>query len=262
MSVFGVGSWLAGGRQDGGRLFFSQTSFVLLLRLSFSVIRLCFYPAIIFSCTPLRLSTSMRPSLGCPIWATCPMPMSLSETFAWSRRSQQYEGKDCWLSIYLIIGVAEIRNFGLSTLFTGSWCFHWWCILLAAANRLLLPQYQSQPLPATPFLKQGPLSEVEESPTNVSPDTWSLPNSSCPPSSSWATSSDLHSHKPCISYSLIYPAYSTFPQKQIFLTPLIVFIDKIVSFWVNIITIDMLIGIIDTMNSNRVIVFTQFYIIE
>ena len=51
-SMFGVGSRLAGGRQDGGRLFFSQTSFVLLLRLSFSVIRLHFYPAIIFFLHP------------------------------------------------------------------------------------------------------------------------------------------------------------------------------------------------------------------
>ena len=248
--MFGVRSWLAGGRQDGGRLFFSQTSFVLPLRLSFSVICLCFYPAIIFSCTPLRLFTSMRPSLGCPIWATCPMPMSLSETFKWSRRSQQYEGKGCWLSIYLTIGVTEIRNFGLSTLFTGSWCFHWWCILLAAANRLLVPQYQSQPLPATPFFESGPTLRSGGKSNKCFPRYLATAKLFLP--TFFKLSRVIRPTFPHIPQTLCilqshptFPAYPWFPQKQNFPTPLIVFIDEIVSFGVNFITIDMPIGIID-----------------
>ena len=78
-----------------------------------------FTPLSFFSCTPLRLFTSMRPSLWCPIWATCPMPRSLSETFAWSPRLQKSERKDCWLSIYFTIGVTEILDFLLCSLEAG-----------------------------------------------------------------------------------------------------------------------------------------------
>ena len=56
-----------------------------------------FTPLSFFSCTPLHLTTPMRPFLGCSIWATCPMPMSLSETFAWPCRSESMKEKivDC-----------------------------------------------------------------------------------------------------------------------------------------------------------------------
>ena len=207
-----------------------------------------FTPLSFFSCTPLRLFTSMRPSLWCPIWATCPMPRSLSETFAWSPRSQQYGGKGCWLSIYLTIGVTKIKNFGLSTLFTGSWCFHWWCILLAAANRLLVPQYQSQPLPATPFFESGPTLRSGGKSNKCFPRY-------------------LVTAKLFLStfFKLRHVIRPTSPQtlhilqSHISYIPCIFYIPTKASFWVDIITftINILICIIDTMSSNRVIVFNK-----